>query len=244
MSLKDRLKEKKAKKSNIESPLFGRKQLVEDTVKTEVGKLKKEIMTEMRSILKELVGKKGINTIKGERGHTPKVGIDFLTSKEMANLKGERGDKGFDGTNADEKTIVKNVLNKIPKQKPPKPIKELVAKEVARMLETLRGSSEALDYFALRNLPNIPQDGKGRRTLHRGGQGLAVFAQDLSSQTDGSTKTFTVPAHARALSLTGSDFPFTYRLTTDFTTSGTTLTLTSSPDAPSSGATLWFVYAK
>jgi len=243
-TLKERLKKKRGEQENIESPLFGRKQLITDTIKQEMERFKGEIMQEMKNVVKELVGKKGVNSLKGERGHTPQFGIDFLRPEEMAKLRGERGERGADGISADEDTVIKRVLKRIPRPKKVKPveIKELVGKELARMLETLRGTSEALDYFALRNRPTI-EDSKGKRTLHRGGQGLTVRASDLSSQTDGSTKTFTIPVHTRSISLTGSDFPYTYRLTTDYTTSGVVLTITSAPDAPTDGSTLWFVYA-
>ncbi len=191
------------------------------------------IPSEIKQFKKEITPTKGKDYSDGKKGDTPIKGIDY-----------------FDGVDADEENVLEKVLKKVPKLDLSgiiTDIKELKKRkqkpeEIVRSLEALKGK-EKLDYFALKNLPDIPQDGK-RRTLHRGGQGLAVFAHDLSSQTDGSTKTFTIPVHTRALSLTGSDFPFTYRLTTDFTTSGTTLTITSSPDAPSQNATLWFVYAK
>ena len=117
------------------------------------------------------------------------------------------------------------------------------ADEIARALETLKGVGK-LDYFALKNLPDIPKEGGEKKVLHRGGQGLSVFASDISASCDGSNKTFTVPAHTRAIMLSGTDFPIIYKPTTDFTTSGTTLTLTSAVAAPISGATLIFVYAK
>lgn len=116
------------------------------------------------------------------------------------------------------------------------------AEEIARALEILKGK-EKLDYFALKNLPDIPK-GEQQRTLHRGGQGLSVFSEPLSSQCNGVNKTFTVPIHTRALILIGTDAPILYARTTDFTTSGVTLTLTAAVNAPSSGATLDFLYAK
>jgi len=77
----------------------------------------------------------------------------------------------------------------------------------------------------------------------RGG-GDRVRVDDLSSQCDGANKTFNVTSHRVALMLVGTDFPIMYRPTTDFTTSGTTLTLTSEVDAPTSGATLVFLYVE
>ncbi len=117
------------------------------------------------------------------------------------------------------------------------------AKDIARALETLQGR-ERLDYHALKNLPVIPKGEKEGRTLHRGGGGgLNTYTYDLSASTDGSTRSFTVPTHTRAILLICSDFPTAYRPTTDFTTSGVTLTINAAVPAPSSGATLLFLYA-
>lgn len=70
--------------------------------------------------------------------------------------------------------------------------------------------------------------------------GVSVAAYDLSPFTDGVTTVFTVPASFSVLSLRGSDFPFIYEPTTDFTVVGTTLTLTGI--APSLKSTLMFDY--
>ncbi len=69
-----------------------------------------------------------------------------------------------------------------------------------------------------------------------------VYTSDLSSQVDNVLKVFTVPAHTRVLSVTCTDFPIIYRPVVDFTTSGTTLTLTAEVQPPSLSATLLFTY--
>ena len=71
-----------------------------------------------------------------------------------------------------------------------------------------------------------------------------IQAEDLTSQTDGSTKTFTVPTFRHAILLICPDFPIVYRPTTDYTLGNKTITLTSSVDAPSSGQTLILLYVK
>lgn len=97
-----------------------------------------------------------------------------------------------------------------------------------------------IDASHIKNLPKFIERINARRTLHRGGAEVRV--SDLSASTDGTTKTFTVPGHSSAIMVTGTDFPLFYRLTVDFTVSGTTLTLTSEVPAPTSGASLFFWY--
>jgi len=72
---------------------------------------------------------------------------------------------------------------------------------------------------------------------------LTVRASDLTSQADGSTRTFTVPVHTRVIQVSTVSFPYVYRPTIDFTSAGTTLTLTSEVDPPPTGDTLLFTYA-
>jgi len=76
----------------------------------------------------------------------------------------------------------------------------------------------------------------------KGGSGLTVNYSDLSSQCDGSNKTFTVPYHSRAIALLGTQFPIVYRPTTDYTISGTNLTLTAEVNGPENGQTLVFLF--
>ena len=236
MSLKNRLKQNRSK------------QEVEE-IRKEVGKFKAEIKQELQTILKEALGEAGALTLKGDRGYTPEVGVDFFTIKEREEMikkaKGKDGLPGQRGRNAPSIGIIQKMVDfsvsdaikKIKLPKIPNFDVEDLAKKVAKELEG------KLDYNLLKNKPFIPKEGTGR-TLHRGGQGLATFTFDLSSQTDGSTRSFTVPSHSRALLLISSDFPTAYRLTTDFITAGVTLTIDNSVPAPSSGSTLLFIYAQ
>lgn len=78
------------------------------------------------------------------------------------------------------------------------------------------------------------------------GGGVTPKVYDLSSLLDGTTKSFTIPANTAIVSVTGSNAPFTFRPTIDYTGSGTTtLTFTASVDAPSAlqnGASLVIIY--
>ena len=66
-----------------------------------------------------------------------------------------------------------------------------------------------------------------------------VQSVNLSSQCNGSTKTFTLPTFAGILLLTGSQFPVVYNPDTDFTILDSThIALTSAVSAPETGQTL------
>ncbi len=70
----------------------------------------------------------------------------------------------------------------------------------------------------------------------------ALASADISSQANGSNKTFTIPTNTAVLSVLGSDAPFIYKATTDYTVSGMTLTFTGAVTAPSAGATVVIEY--
>lgn len=258
MSLVQRIKEREKENKLADAPLSEMKEMfmgemldAVEEFRDDIANFKQQIFREVRHVVEQTLGEEDINTIKGERGYTPMRGIDYLTPEEVAQIKAELKPKdGKDGRNADEEFIISQVLRKIPKQdithivRELKELKKNTTKEIdpkilAQMLNSLHGN-DRLDYRALKNTPSSTEGG---RTMHRGGQGLAVFMQDLSAQCDGATRTFTVPAHTRALWLTTASFPSTYRLTTDFTTAGTVLTIDSALAAPASGETLLFGYA-
>lgn len=91
-----------------------------------------------------------------------------------------------------------------------------------------------------KHIKGLPKgDAKWTKRLGRG-TSSPILAYDLSDYLDGATKVFTIPANKRIVNIVGSSSPFTYRPTTDFGTTGTgntTLTFTSSVDAPSALAT-------
>lgn len=91
---------------------------------------------------------------------------------------------------------------------------------------------------------------KGRTIFAGGGGGSGgriVKAYDLSSQLDGVTKSFALPAFWRVISVHSSSFPFVLRPTTDYTISGSTITFTDEIDAATtlaSGQTLLITYSE
>ncbi len=67
------------------------------------------------------------------------------------------------------------------------------------------------------------------------------FADTISGTINGSNVTFTVPnAITTALVLFLAGIP--YQPTVDFTTSGTTITMTTAPDASLSGQPKWLLH--
>lgn len=68
-----------------------------------------------------------------------------------------------------------------------------------------------------------------------------IYLKDLSAQTDGVTKTFTVPARQRSIMLVSSDAPFFLFPTNGFTETAATITL-SVTTAPSAGSQLALLY--
>ena len=114
--------------------------------------------------------------------------------------------------------------------------------QIAEKLNTL---TEAVDKSVIRGLEEEikklwarPTGGGGR-----GGPRLQAPA-DVSSQCDGSNKTFRVGTHLGIVSVHGTDFPQIYRPIIDYTETATGITLTSAVPAPNTGATLIIKYFK
>lgn len=113
-------------------------------------------------------------------------------------------------------------------------------------LETLEGE-ERLDKTAVKGLEDdlktirdevkaIPRGGKigGMKKI------TSVRSENLSGQTNGVLKTFTLPADTlKVLGVWGTQFPVTFNEGVDWTFAGRTLTLTSEVLAPETGQTLW-----
>ena len=180
---------------------------------------------------------------KGDDGYTPIAGKDYPTEKQVRalintevaylfSLKPKNDTKGV------TKKEVDRLIGKIQKK--------IDFNEVARGLETLKGKAK-LDYNALKNTPDIPSKNKidqQVRTIMRGG-GDRVRPHSITG--DGSTKTFTIPSNKRIIAVFASDFPYIYKPTTDYGTSGAgniTLTFTSEVNAPSNGSTVEVLYVE
>ncbi len=92
---------------------------------------------------------------------------------------------------------------------------------------------------------------KAARTGTRGGADFvsgpnvnAVNFVDVSSQCDGDNKTFFVPTFRKVLALHGTQFPFLYRPTVDFTLGNKQFVLTDEVAPPAKGQSLIMTYIK
>lgn len=87
----------------------------------------------------------------------------------------------------------------------------------------------------------------GGNTAFVGGGGRQVRSYDLSSQLDGVTKTFNLPAMYRIISVHSSSTPFTFRQTTDYTWTTTSITFTSEVNAETTlntGQSITIIYSE
>lgn len=85
------------------------------------------------------------------------------------------------------------------------------------------------------------------KTMFVGGGGRTVRSYDLSSQLDGVTKTFNLPAMYRIISVHSSSTPFTFRQTTDYTWTTTSITFTSEVNAETTlntGQSITIIYSE
>lgn len=123
---------------------------------------------------------------------------------------------------------------------------ELEAEEVRDSLESIEVEEEKLKIEAIGFLRRELDEIKARltsistssgKTVFGGSGGRAVRSYDLSSQLNGVTKTFNLPAMYRIISVHSSSTPFTLRQTTDYTWTTTSITFTSAITASTTLAT-------
>ena len=221
----------------------------------------KAAMKQILTLEKKLVEKlnNDSDVLKTDFGNTRKIekgDFDKLTSetqkitdklfKEQADNLNFLQDKVRslkNGKDADEEVIVGKVLKNLPEPK------ILTAKEMRDALETLLGEDElkltTIDSLK-KEMENLKQNVQniGQRRLVGGTPHNMTHVKDLTSQCDGTNKTFYVDSYKKPLLLLCPDFPTIYRPNTDYTLANKTLTLTSEVDAPQDGQTLLFMYVK
>lgn len=177
-------------------------------------------------------GEKG-DSIKGEKGDQGIQGI-----KGETGPKGDKGDKGENGINGIDGKDGRDGNDGSPDTPD-------------EIIEKINSSKEYINPERIRGLRGIMKQvddiGKFPRGAVASGVGdlsLKFFVDDLSSQLDGSTKTFTITQNRIILDVQSSSFPHAFRQTTDFTISGIsreTITFTDQIDASitlASGQTL------
>jgi len=238
---------------------------IQNDFQEDVTKLSNEMRTRIRTIMGELPGiqkeiAKQLSTQLSEKVAT------------LPHLKGDKGEPGedgrdgmpgIDGVSPSEKEVLDMVETVVAqflvgkKNYTEEEIKNIVkqsqsifdpekqALTIARALETLRGT-DRLDYKALKNRPT--KEDAPRGIIRGGAGGNNSFSEDISSQFDGITTTFTVPQYSRILAfiLTGWPPNGVLRPTVDFTTpTNTTVALvTAQVTAPESGTSGLIIYAQ
>jgi hypothetical protein len=127
--------------------------------------------------------------------------------------------------------------------------------EVRDKLETLKGK-ERLHIKAIRGLRKELNALKKveSKVIYTGASGGPqggghVKAYDLSASLDGSTKTFTLPAFWRIISVHSSSFPNAFRATTDYTTDADAMSITFTSEITAgttlaTGQTITVIYAE
>lgn len=161
------------------------------------------------------------NIKKGDRGEPGIAGKDAvgIPGKDGKNAEGLPGKDGI----VDEKKIIESLLTFIKRE-------------------------QVLDLSHIKGATGFIKNGieyKFEELMHGGGSskgGSTPKSADLSLQCNGSNLIFTIPTFTTILSLMGTDAPIIYRPTIDFTATGTTLTMATSVNAPSAGATLILTY--
>ncbi len=151
----------------------------------------------------------------------------LVTGQIRAQIEGIRVRDGEDGktpTDSELKTLIKPLIPELPTPEKPKELK----------VENVKGLQDVIN-----GLSNRITSKKGGG----GGGGSTMRIDDLSSQADGSTTTFTTSFRIGTVhALFYSSFPSVLLPTTDYSVAGTLITLASGVPTPQSGQSLLFIY--
>lgn len=189
---------------------------------------------EINEFLQKITPVKGVHYsdgIKGDKG-------DSIKGDKGDGVKGDKGDKG-DGV---DKKSIKDFLSeqvKILKE-------DLLTLMNSQIDIKLTNREEKLIKIVKEMIAKVAQQLQKENRI--GGGGIPAGKtkpHNLTSQADGSTKTFTTPTNfvSGTVRLRGSDFPSEYINGVDFNESGNNqLILTDEVDAPLTGQTLQAIY--
>lgn len=194
------------------------------------------------SLLTTLVTRQLVLPKDGKDGTTPVAGEDYPSEEQIKEFVEEEVEKKV--IEMAERFITQESMNTMFSKFMQTFGFETVGVKIARALEKLT-KGDRLDYEALKNRPGIPmydQEASSSKKIVARGGGTDIQYYDLTDETDGVTKTFTIPANKRVLGVFGTQFPVQYRPVTDWTATTTQLTLTDEVGAPQTGQTLWIMY--
>ena len=243
MSLRQKLQDSIRKDGVSEMTVFkGFQERMKSMVREEVERFKDEILKEMRTMMKEKMGHEEIMKLKGDSGHTPMKGIDYMTKAEMEAMKKEitpeKGKHYFDGISPRKGIDYFDGIEGKPGRDGVLPSAEAIAKK-------LNMKDEIIEQETIKGLANLIRNMQRAINSKGGGGGGGVsepFHQQFTG--DGSTTSFTltyqVAGNSKAIFgfLNGQQIS----LTTHFTVSGNTVSTTFTPAGQPEPATLEFVY--
>jgi hypothetical protein len=201
---------------------------------------KLDAISNKQSIGVELKGVEMV-TIKGEKGDKgdPGENVPVPGPQGDAGRDGKDGVNGVDGRNGkDGKDGINGLPGRAGKDGSPDTGEETVAKINKDKSGTVIKKEHIEGLAEIESLAKVAQATK--RTF--GAAGNFIYVSDLSSQTNGVLKTFTVPAHSRGIMVMGSDFPSILFNGNGYSEpTATTITLTTE-NAPSTGSQLGYMY--
>lgn len=203
------------------------KSIAAEEAKRQVNEILGTLDTSVSTIVDNLKQAKGDKGDPGAPGYTPKKGVDYFDGKEGA--PGIPGHPGKDG-----RTPIKGVdYFDGKKGTPGKDGSPDTGAEIVVKVNDLPIKPELqIDAKHIKNWPKEATWKKGGGRLGRGTSNPLQIT-DISSQLDGSNKTFTLPANKGVKLVISSSAPFWF-IPTDYTVSGTdntTLTFGSGVDA-------------
>ena len=163
------------------------------------------------------------------------IQVEINKLKEKYGIaKGEKGDRGengigingVDGKNGSPDT----------------------SEQIRNKLEELK-NEDRLDKSAIKGWEELEKriddiKIKSNARVIAGPSANAIQVADLTSQCNGTLKTFTIPTISTPLLLVGMQSPFIYIPTTHYTVGNKTITLTGTVEAPQTGQGLFLLYKK
>lgn len=232
----------------------------------------KNISTNLDPSLKEI-----LKQIKGEPGKTPVKGVDYKDGKDGEDGEDGKDyviterDLAEIATRVEvpivEKVIVEKRIETIVKEQPI--IKEtkievendITGLEIVEKVNDLPNGEKddeyKIDFSHIKGYKDFiigyikkHHSGMGGGApifVGSGGAGRVVRSYDLTSQLDGVTKTFNLPALYKIISVHASSTPFSFRESVDYTYTPTSITFTSEINAGSTlatGQTVTIIYSE
>jgi len=172
----------------------------------------------------------------GSDTKTERINIDKLFNELSSNLNRLVDNKlssvkdGLPGLDADEDRVsIVASERALEAVRPLIPTTSTLKKDIAKMGKLIRKIlKKKLRISDIKGLKEALKKQGGVHSLSGGSGGIggSVRYYDISASLNGATKTFSLPAFARVLSVQSSSFPNAFRETTDYTTDGSAFTIT------------------